>query len=262
MIKIIASDLDGTLLQNGSQTISSRMIDIITKLQEKNIMFVAASGRQYANLYRLFEPVNKNMAFICENGGVVMYQNKLVGKSSMDKEKSLLLIDDIYNQDGCEVLVSGENTSYLKPKTERYYNRMANVLKNNVKLVDDYASVDEEFVKVSVYQESGITTGVGPYLQSKWKDIFKETISGHAWLDFTSSITNKGNALQSLLDKFSITTDEAMVFGDNYNDLEMLSLVKYGYVMNNAVPPIKEMYTYHSNLVEDTLEELIKEGII
>ena len=49
MIKLIASDLDGTLLQNGAQELTPRAIDLVRKLTEKGIYFVAASGRQYAN---------------------------------------------------------------------------------------------------------------------------------------------------------------------------------------------------------------------
>ena len=54
MIKLIASDLDGTLLQNGAQELTPRAIDLIHRLTEKGICFVAASGRQYSNELILF----------------------------------------------------------------------------------------------------------------------------------------------------------------------------------------------------------------
>ena len=50
MIKLIASDLDGTLLKNGAQMLSPEIFELIPALKEKGIHFVAASGRQYACL--------------------------------------------------------------------------------------------------------------------------------------------------------------------------------------------------------------------
>lgn len=256
MIKLIASDLDGTLLQNNSQLISSRMIAIIEKLHQKGILFIAASGRQYPNLYRLFQPVSQHMAFICENGGLVMYQDHVISASPMDRTLGLELIKDIWNQEGCEIQLSGQNTSYLIPKSEDFEYRMKHIVKNNVTIIKDPVSVTEDFLKISVYEESGIVEHSGSYFTDKWQNKFKCTISGHGWLDFTASHVNKGNALKTLLDKLSLTPSEAMAFGDNYNDLEMLSLVKYGYVMENAIDDIKSRYTYHSRLVEDTLTDL------
>ena len=258
MIKIIASDLDGTLLQNNDQTISSKMIEIIETLHQKGILFVAASGRQYPNLYRLFQPVSQHMAFICENGGLVMYQDQIVSKTSMDRSLGLELMEDIWKREGCEILLSGQNTSYMKPKLEAFEYRMKHFVKNNVTVVDDLASVTEDFLKISVYEKSGIVDNSGSYFINKWQDRFQSTISGHSWLDFTAPQVNKGNAISELLKKLSLAPSETMAFGDNYNDLEMLSLVEYGYVMENAVDDIKSRYSYHSNSVEDTLINFFK----
>lgn len=64
MTKLVASDLDGTLLLNGTQSLPEELFPLIKKLKELGILFVAASGRQYANMKRLFEPVADEMAFI------------------------------------------------------------------------------------------------------------------------------------------------------------------------------------------------------
>ena len=57
MIKIVASDVDGTLVPDGTFEISPLIFDVIAQLKEKSIKFVAASGRQDASLKRLFSPV-------------------------------------------------------------------------------------------------------------------------------------------------------------------------------------------------------------
>ena len=64
MIKFIASDVDGTLIQDGSQRLQKRLFPLIRKLKDMGILFVAASGRQYPNLYRLFGPVQIGRAHV------------------------------------------------------------------------------------------------------------------------------------------------------------------------------------------------------
>ena len=68
MIRYIASDLDGTLLLNGAQELDPEVFSLILRLKEKGIHFIAASGRQYVNLRRLFEPVQDEISYIAENG--------------------------------------------------------------------------------------------------------------------------------------------------------------------------------------------------
>ena len=68
MIKLVASDLDGTLLLKGAQSLPEEIFPLIRQLKELGILFVAASGRQYANMKKMFVPVEKDVAFICENG--------------------------------------------------------------------------------------------------------------------------------------------------------------------------------------------------
>lgn len=64
MIKYIASDLDGTLLQNEAQKPDNETLELIRRLTEAGIHFIAASGRQYINMYRMFGPV-QDMISLC-----------------------------------------------------------------------------------------------------------------------------------------------------------------------------------------------------
>ncbi|BCJ93719.1 haloacid dehalogenase [Anaerocolumna cellulosilytica] len=258
MIKLVVSDIDGTLLHNGNQSLDAKTIQTILTLQEKGLLFAAASGRQYPNLIRLFGPASKDMIFICENGGLILYKDQILLSSSMDRTLGLALIEDIWNREGCEILLSGQFTSYLKPKSEEYYHRMKNIVRNDVTLIEDFKDIKEDFIKISVFEKAGIAKNSGDYFVSKWESYFKCTISGHGWLDFTAPDVNKGNALRFLLKKLSLSTSEVMAFGDNYNDLEMLSMVQYGYVMENAAKEIRDRYSLRAHSVADTLCDYFK----
>ena len=71
MIKLVASDIDGTLLPEGTAQINPEIFEVIRKLKEKDILFAAASGRHYTSMSKLFAPVEHDMIFITENGAYV-----------------------------------------------------------------------------------------------------------------------------------------------------------------------------------------------
>lgn len=256
MIKMIASDLDGTLLLDGAQSLSPDIIPIIKKLKEKGILFVAASGRQYPNLRRLFAPVADDIGYICENGALIKYQGKTLYKSVIPRELAMEVVDAIVEREGCEALVSGENTSYIVPKDPYYEHHLRYEVKNDMTTLQDFREVTEEIMKVSVCEFSGIEKGdTVAVLNEKFADRLYTTVSGLAWQDFISIGTNKGSAIAILEEALGISAPETMAFGDNYNDIEMLQHVGVPIAMEKSPDALKAIASMISSRVEDTLTD-------
>ena len=89
MIKLIASDLDGTLLRNGAQEVDPKVYDLIRTLKEKGVHFAAASGRQLYSLRRLFEPVKDEISYIAENGSLCISGDQVIAKGLISRDLSL-----------------------------------------------------------------------------------------------------------------------------------------------------------------------------
>ena len=68
MIKLIASDIDGTLVENSTAVLHTEMFELIHKLSKEGVLFCAASGRQYQSIANMFEPVKDEIIFLAENG--------------------------------------------------------------------------------------------------------------------------------------------------------------------------------------------------
>ena len=83
MIKLIATDMDGTLL-NSNNEIHNDFYDVFSTLKEKEIIFAAASGRQYYNLVEKFKDIKDDMMFIAEYGTFVVYKGKELIFNSLD----------------------------------------------------------------------------------------------------------------------------------------------------------------------------------
>ena len=254
MIKLIASDLDGTILLQNAQSVDDSLFETIHKISEKGIIFAPASGRQYNSLKMLFEPVEKDLMYIAENGALVMYKGEVLFKSPMNRKIAMEIVEDIYEHCNCEVLISGLNTAYIKPKAKEYLHRMTSVVKYTTSVIESFDDIQEDILKVSVCDISGIKNSE-EYFTKKWSDKVLTAVSGELFLDFTANGVNKGTAIKNVQEKLGISPVECMAFGDNYNDIEMLDNVGHSYAMERAVEDIKKHAKYITKSVEMTLKE-------
>ena len=238
MIRLIASDIDGTLLHNGAAEIDPVIFEEIHRLKQKDILFCPASGRQYHSLRRLFAPGNPG---------------RLLGKTVMERERALALAHQIMDIPECEVLISGVNTSYLCPKKGDVVDHIRYFVGNNLAILPTLEDMPEDIVKVSAYCPQGAVE-VQPVLGPKWEDEFHHAIAGAAWLDF--NLANKGTGLEQLCQALDVKPEEVMAFGDNFNDLPMLEAAGCPYIMDNAAPELREKFPNHCRRVEDVLRTL------
>ena len=256
MIKLIASDIDGTLLQNGETAISDRFFLHARRLMDRGVSLCAASGRQYTSLCNLFAPVAEGMYFLCENGAVVYGPGKeLLSKTVIDRSVSLELCRDILAIDKCEVLISGTNMSYLCPKTEDYIDHIRYFVGNNTTVLRSPEEMPEDFVKISAYYRPG-AAAVEPILKPRWEGTFQVAIAGEAWLDFT--LADKGVGIRALCRALDIGPEEVMAFGDNYNDVPMLDAVGHPHLMASAAEALRRRYPSRCSRVEDVLERMLR----
>lgn len=260
MIKLIASDLDGTLLQGGAQELGSRAVQLIHELTQKGIHFVAASGRQYSNERRLFAPIRDEISYIAENGSICIHNGQVISRTVIEDGLARRIIREIKKEANFELLVSREDACLIEDKNPAFTNHILNVVKNKTIIVDDLLEAEGPFLKIAICNMTD-----GPHIIDKYlkhlQDLFgselKVVTSGNIWIDFIAPGTNKGAALKHLLDLFRVKPEECIAFGDQYNDVEMLELVGTSYAMANAAPGISYHTTYVTDSVEDVLEDVL-----
>lgn len=262
MIKLVASDLDGTLLQGGAQKLTPRAVEQIHQLTKKGIHFVSSSGRQYDNQRRVFEQIKEEISYIAENGSICIHQGRVISRATIDDSLSARIIEEIKREKHFEIVVSREDSCFIEDNDPEFVNHIVNVMKNTTQIVKDVAAIEGPILKIAICNMKD-----GPHIIDKYlkhlQDMFggeiKVVTSGNVWIDFIAPGANKGTALQTLLDQLHISPKECMAFGDQYNDVEMLQLAGTSYSMSNAAPGISYYSTYVTDSVEDVLEDLIDE---
>lgn len=257
-VRMIACDLDGTLLLDGAQQPNVELYPLLQKLKQKGIWFVPASGRTYSNLSRLFEPVITDTIFICENGGLVIYRDQVLYKKVFPKELADSMIQAILNMEDCELLVSGERTTYVKPKKESYLKHLTEVIGVHTTVVDSFEDLPEEIIKISIYREEGISKEIVEAFTGRFEHV-TPTVSGLEWLDLIMDGMDKGMALRAVMQQFGIKREETAAFGDNYNDIEMLKEAGQSYAMENGVDAVKEICPNRCIRVEDSLRKILRD---
>lgn len=255
MIKLIASDLDGTLLYGRDNTVSEEMFKMIREMKERGILFAAASGRQYHNLKKLFAPVWQDMAFICENGAVVFYKDQIIAEQVVPKEQLLEQIYIIDADEHTEVALSSATTTYVRPKTEEYVQALLD-LGNHVTILKEWEDVTEPCVKLAWYEKGGAEERL-EYWRGKIKPPARVVTSGAEWLDILYADSHKGVGIRVLQDYFGLKKEEIVAFGDNDNDIEMLKAVGYPIAMKHGKEGVAKLCPYHTDCVEDTVRQIL-----
>ncbi len=256
-VRTLACDLDGTLLINGVRKVSEEDLKLIETLIDRGVFFIAASGRQYSNLQRLFSPIREKMGYICENGCLSIIGEKIIDKEVMDADIAHKIIDRGRLKEGCEILVSGVNVCYIEPKNLSFYDHMVNYVGNDTLIVDNLKELPEEYFKVSIFEKDGI------FDLDYWKEEFGQccnvVIGTDCWIDITPLGVNKGAALKKLLASQGNDAVQAMAIGDNENDIEMLKAVGMPVIMNSSNPVIYDLASRRTPTVTAILRELTEE---
>lgn len=256
MIKLIASDMDGTLL-DGNGKLNEEFFHVFKKLKKNNIIFAAASGRQYFNLAENFKPVKDDMLFICENGTYVLHKDKELYSNVLDKSYVDALIEHGRTIEGCELVLCGKKSAYIEKSYEKFITEVEKYYFKYT-IVDDLTTVDDDILKVTLCDFLGAKENSNNIISPTWGAKLHVAVSGQIWLDITNKGANKGVALEHVQEKLNVSYGETMVFGDYYNDLEMLKKAHYSFAMENAPEEVKESSNFvaKSNINNGVLEEI------
>jgi len=256
MIKLIVTDMDGTLL-NGEGNLPDEFYDTFYKLKNMGIIFAIGSGRQYHTLLNNFDEIRDKISVIAENGAIVIHEGKKIFSKSFSREKTIKIVEDVKKIDTSDVVVCGENYAYVEDKNPEFAAAVAKYYHHTktVKNLIDFP--DDQVLKVAVYdyEDPNISRDK---LIDKWGDQFQLIVSGKNWMDFGRLDVDKGTALQAYQKLMNIKPSETVVFGDYFNDVPMFSRADYSFAMENAPQGVKDKAAFiaESNVSNGVIKKI------
>lgn len=260
-IKLIASDMDGTLLDSAGR-LHPEFFSVFENLKEKDVVFVAASGRQYYNLLKLFNRIKDDIIFIAENGTYVISKSQELLVVNIPSEEVHEIVREVRKIKGAYPVLCGKNKAYIEDEDIEFV-RQARTYYERCEIVPDLLDVkDDLFLKIAIYDFDGSSVNSYPILRH-FNGTLKVVVSGRNWLDISHRDANKGNALKFIQNHLSVKADECIAFGDQMNDAEMLQTVSYGYCMANSSDELKSFARYMApSNDEDGVLHIIKRIVL
>ena len=257
MIKLVVSDIDGTLLLGEKRELSTEIYDIILELKKRNLFFAAASGRQLENMKNLFAPIADDIFYIAENGAICQWEGEPEVLSEFERELAMRILCEVEKFPDCKVAVSTSGTQYIKSGDYAFYEYMTDFVKYRTTMIDSFENIQDPIIKIAFYNEDAQDEHY-EYFKTVFKNEIRVAKAGNGWVDFISLDSNKGTGLKFLLEKLGIALDEVIFFGDQQNDIEMLELAGTSYAMAHASRDVQKHAKYITESVEKTLKELLK----
>lgn len=258
MIKLIASDMDGTLLDS-LKKLNPEFESVIKDLASKNIYFACISGRNYERLAKIFKEIDEDLIYISDNGNYAEYKGEVLIKNVLSKESIKELSEELRAIRNCKVSYSTRKSMYTEDKVVYLTSKLIN-FKN--KLINDINLIDDDIIKCSVVCLPSHQNSLFEKLKRKFPNLYIAK-SGKYTIDINSSSFNKGIALEKIKEKLNIKYEETMVFGDYLNDYEMMDSAYYSYAMKNAHPKLKEKARFIApKNTENGVLEVIKKEVL
>lgn len=241
-VKLIMTDLDGTLFKNDHESISERNVNALKKAQEKGIKICIATGRTKSLIFDAVALV-PFADYIITSNGAVTYDAKtdeIITSQLLSAEKSKKVFE-IINAHSLTHEIYFEGECFLDGYSAKLYN-YGNISAHYLKVLKDKANVVpnlSEHIGEKGVEKINIMHVVGDEFQ-EIKDSFLNiggiyvTSSIPENLEMNNINANKGYALSALCRILNISENEVMAFGDSGNDCEMLRTAGYSFATANA----------------------------
>lgn len=273
MIKCIATDMDGTLL-NSIQQISKENKEAILAAQAKGIEVVVATGRSYEEARYVLDVAELQCPVICTNGAEVRtIEGEITSSTPIDKQTAQKVAAalqeqgvyfEVYTNKGTYTLDLDKAVTVLvdiilsvNPEMNREevaYAAGTRVRDGLVDEIEDYEILfsGEEYVicKLLAFSTDAEKLDMMSTTLHEFGDLAIAS-SGHENLEITNKNAQKGIALEAFVKAKGIELAETMAIGDSFNDVSMLERAGRAVAMGNAAPEIKEK----CDVITDTNEE-------
>ena len=286
MIKVIASDMDGTLLNN-EHVLSERTVAAIKNAQEAGIRFIIATGRSFEQAVHVLEGTGIECDYIVYSGAEIRNSAKEILQRSTMKLQDCRMVYDVLKEYELMYLFGAEDVDYCIGSTKdrelelirhiRTFNpniseeeiRESELFKfflSKTKVVSDFEELVESGVDIikifAASDDLEMLKEINDRLQMNSNLAIASSFENN--IEITDIKAQKGIALKYYIESLGYTMDEVMVFGDSMNDYSMLSM-DFGatVAMENGAEKVKEVTKYITKSNEEDgvaycIEELLK----
>ena len=143
-VKLIVSDLDGTLL-NSNHQVSDEFFELFKVLKSKNILFVAASGRPYYSMIDKLSSIKDDIIIVSENGGLAIKQDDLLISNTFKKDSLDTIAKLVIDLEAAHPVFCTKNKAYVISKSQKLMSLLSEYY-SNYQVIDNVSEIKEDVV--------------------------------------------------------------------------------------------------------------------
>ncbi len=266
MKKLLATDLDGTLLKN-DKTISNNTINTIHEMINEGHHFVVATGRPFFRITKILKQldiISDKIYCICNNGGLIISTDgtNTLYEEKMPHEHVVELIDLAIKHNLNLLLYKKDHivTDHLDENVTVFGNEpLLKIINGGKEALKEYQDV-YKIVFNGTYEKLSEAKSKFP---KETLEKFNFVFSGYDFLDVNNKTVDKGFAVNHLAEMLNVDLNNVYAVGDEENDLGMLKAVKNGCCVSNAKSSVKEVSKFITlSNEEDGVAHLINKLIL
>jgi Cof subfamily protein (haloacid dehalogenase superfamily) len=241
MIKLIASDMDGTLLDENSE-LPAETTGIVRQLSDRGVLFAVATGRRYDTACAYFGDLSDSIDFVTSNGAQVVSAGEVVDREVFPRAALRRLRGVVDRFDILHIALFDRKRTFFIDDPSCYYEEFDKDLPEPH--VIGWPGPDVNIIKASLFcADSSAVMDMTYILTRELGDRFVFAPSGSWWIDVLQVGVNKATGLRELLDLHGIDPSEVLAFGDSMNDYDMLRSAGESCAVANARPAIRQIAT-------------------
>lgn len=256
LVRLIATDVDGTIIPEGTHELPEKTQKTIKALIDKGIKIVVASGRSYESIMKLFEKYKDDLIFVSNNGACVTKNGQTSLCCEIDRETVENIIRYVRSVPDSNIMVTTQNCSYTESSNEEFVDWIINGYGIDLHRVDDVINeVNEPVVKIAMFLYDVDARFAANEAKRHFGDSLSIMGAGEHWVDFIRNDVDKGNAVNAIQKQYNISPAKTAAFGDNLNDIGLMLAADYSYSVANGREELKEAAAY---VLEDTEDAVIR----
>ena len=250
-IKIVATDMDGTLLDPRGQLDLPRLEKILDKLDHRGVRFVIATGNEVHRMRQLLGHLAERVVLVVANGARIFENNELLQAQTWDDamvDRALAYFKGRECQD--QFVVTAMNGGFVKEGTvftelDKFMTpEMIEKLYQRMNFVDEFdPNLFGGVLKMSMVVGEERLDSVLQEVNDLFDGRVRAVSSGYGCIDILQDGIHKAWGLVELLKRWNLKPEQIMAFGDSENDIEMLELAGISYTMENAEEAVKRVAT-------------------
>ena len=175
--------MDGTLL-NSKHEVSDRFFELFEELKKRDILFVAASGRQYNSILDKLEAIKNDIVIVAENGAYVMRKDEELLSTLLPKDKQAIILEALSKVANGNAVLCGKKKAYLTGESNAFAD-MLRQFYSTFEIVEDLNLVNADILKIAIYHFESSERHIYPSVKHLEGDL-KVKVSGPNWVDVSS----------------------------------------------------------------------------